>query len=221
MQDASQARWEAWADEASKVVRQAEEAAARAEAQTTEASRKRKPMDQTEDLNLTLQQPPTKDRPLPNTRDVEGREAQAKAATATLPTLHTAPPLEPTPQRAAVEQRVGSINSDSESDTDQRKWKPWRLDDPEEEEERMTLILEEEIRGIKKIPGATITKDYLEVVAKRTGAEPAALWGLYKNIIKYPPSTPAGIDRWPRSSTTAFHSWPTPSAALASGERWA
>ena len=152
MQDASQARWEAWADEASRVVRQAEEAAERAEAQTSEASRKRKPVDQSEDLSLTLQQPPPKDRPLPNSRDVEGRETLAKAAAAPMPTVPPAPSQEHTPQRATMEQRVGSINSDSESDTDQGGWKPWRLDDPEREEERMTLILEEE-RGDKEDPG--------------------------------------------------------------------
>ena len=44
------------------------------------------------------------------------------------------------------------------------------------------MILKEEMEGIEKIPGASITKDYIDVVAKRTGAEPAALWGLFKKI---------------------------------------
>ena len=183
--DDTQIDW-AWINEANKMVQRAEEAAAR----TEEASRKRKPADAQRPDPTSPQPPPTKDRPTPNSRSMKGREALAKAAATPLPTrpaLHT-----------PTEQGTGAPTSDSEPEPDQRTWLPVRLDDPEEEEERMNLILEEEVTKVYQAPGATITKDHIEVVAKRTGADPAALWGLFKKW-KYPTPVPAHIPPWPAS----------------------
>ena len=91
-----------------------------------------------------------------------------------------------------------------------------QLEDPVKEQERIELIIQDEMEGITKIPPAAITKDYLLTVAHKTGASHAALWATFRRLrwpIKPPAQPPQWTPNFPRPPTISHMSIPEGTAA--------
>ena len=197
MDSDSQTNWETWAAEAAEIEKRVLISTSNPQPDQTMASRKRRPMMETSANPSSPKPLPTKVRLTTAGPQANAEELADDASAA----ITLTPPPAPPPQEGAAlttppQQQARATESDSESESDQPTWQPIRLDDPTEEEERLKLILLEEMEEIAKLGGDQSTTRYLQAVAKRTGAEPAALWAVYKRL-KYPAHTPKDIPRWP------------------------
>ena len=190
-QEESTQRLRQWAQEAEGKIREAEEAHARAQGEhTDEQPRKRKPMGGGSDNPASPQPPPAKDRPNATGQPIrsDGLASMNTDQDELIPPRSTG--QEAVHAASTNSRRTNAAISDSESDAERPRWRPLRLENPQEEAARVQLIIDDEIENIKKIPGAAITAAYLEAVAAKTGADQAALWAAYKKT-RWTPGLPS------------------------------